>query len=611
MSYVTILWSVAGAVALLLGTVHALVWIMDRQARANAYFALIAFAVIGIAATELEMMHASTAAQWAAWVRWCHIPIFFLYCGLLLFVRADFGAGRRWLVWTIIGIRAVILAWNFAAYPNFNFARVLSLEHVSFLGEQVATVGDSAPRPWQVFATASGVLCLFFIVDAWRSAWHMHPETRRKLRVVGTSAILSVALAYVHTQAVIWGLLHWPIVIAPAFSIMLTAMAFELSRDLLHATRLARDLRESERRLELAANAAGLGLWTWDAARKRIWATSNARAIFQLPTADPIAVGDVAPLIHPDDAARLREALRAALRADGEQAVQFRVFRADGSTRWILARGCAEPRTPGEPVLLRGVLRDVTDQKKIEDEADELRRELAHAGRVTMLGQLASALAHELKQPLGAILRNSEAAQLLLAADQPDLPELRAIISDVHADDRRASEVIDRLRSLLGRRNMEFQPIAVASLVQDVRSLVRFDAAARHVVFDCAIDPALPPISGDKVHLSQVLINLIINGMDASIESSDSRRRVVLQARALPNSLIELSVSDSGPGIPSERMKRIFEPFFTTKATGMGMGLCVSRTIVEAHGGRLCVENNADGGATFRFALPIAEEVAA
>jgi len=611
MSYVTILWSVAGACALLLGSVHALVWMMDRRARANLYFSIVALSVVGIATSELGMMHSRTPAEWGEWVRWCHVPLFFLFCGLLLFVRAYFGTGRSGLIWVIIVSRAAILIWNFAAQPNFNFASIASIDYASLLGERVATVGESTPNHWQLLATATGLLCLCFIVDASVTAWRTRPEARRKVIVVGTSACLSVAIAYVYTQLVIWGFLSWPMVIAPAFVIMLAGMAFELSRDFLHAARLASDLSESERRLELAANAAGLGLWTWDAQCERIWATDNARAIFRLAEAGAIEVGQVAALIHPDDAARIREALRRALVQEGEHAVQFRVFRADGSTRWISARGCAESTLSGEAVRLRGVLRDVTDQRKVQDEADELRRELAHAGRVTMLGQLASALAHELKQPLGAILRNVEAAQLLLANGMPDLRELQAIIDDIHTDDRRASEVIDRLRALLRRRSLEFQPIPVAALMQDVGSLVRFDAATRHVMFECAIEAALPHISGDKVHLSQVLINLIINGMDATVESNDSRRRVLLEARALPGRWVELSVTDSGTGIAAERMSKIFEPFFTTKVGGMGMGLCVSRTIIEAHGGRLWAENNSNGGATFRCALPAVEEIAA
>lgn len=257
------------------------------------------------------------------------------------------------------------------------------------------------------------------------------------------------------------------------------------------------------------------------------------------------------------------------------------------------------------------VARDLTDSnRRLELAASavgELRRELAHAGRVSMLGQLASALAHELSQPLGAILRNAEAAEMMLARAAPDIEELRAIVTDIHRDDRRAGEVIDRLRALLKRRRMEFEAIAVASLVQDVSSLVRPDAIARHVKLECVIAAGLPMVSGDRVHLSQVLINLIINAMDAMADTARTRRSLIVAARHGSGCNVEVAVTDLGTGIPAPTLARIFEPFFTTKAGGMGMGLAVSRTIIEAHGGRLWAENNASGGATLRFTLPAAE----
>ena len=250
--------------------------------------------------------------------------------------------------------------------------------------------------------------------------------------------------------------------------------------------------------------------------------------------------------------------------------------------------------------LSRGVLVNRRAQQELED----LRRELARAGRVTTLGRLASALAHELSQPLGAILRNAEAAELLLRKPTADLDELRAIVGDIRKDDSRAGEVIDRMRALIKRGSVEMKPLALAELVEDVFSLVHSDAMARHVVLDSAVTPELPLIAGDRVHLSQVLLNLIINGMDAMEACQASTRRLVIAARSAAERTIEVAVTDSGRGIPQELVEKVFDPFFTTKSGGMGMGLPVSRTIIEAHGGRLWAEQNADRhGLTFRFTL--------
>ena len=376
------------------------------------------------------------------------------------------------------------------------------------------------------------------------------------------------------------------------------------------ASRLARELDESERRLDLAAASAGLGLWAWSG-KDRLWMTDRARAILGFSNDDTIDLDQLVSRVHGDDMPVIRAAVQRAVARGGEHVLQFRTCPPNGPVRWIAARGSCEPGSRGRPASMRGVLRDVTDQKEAAAEADELRRELAHAGRVTMLGQLASALAHELSQPLGAILRNAEAAEIMLQRPSPDIGELRAIMADIHKDDRRAGELIERLRELLKRRQMNFQPLAVEALVDDVIALVRPDAAARHVTLQCATCPGLPQVPGDRVHMSQVLINLIINAVDATVEAGADRRYVVIEAQPGTNRSVEVAVTDSGPGILPERMDRIFDPFFTTKPDGMGMGLSVSRTIVEAHGGRLWAENGAAGGATFRFTLPVAEGLGA
>ena len=255
--------------------------------------------------------------------------------------------------------------------------------------------------------------------------------------------------------------------------------------------------------------------------------------------------------------------------------------------------------------------RDITGRRQAEAEAAELRHELTHASRVTMLGQLASSLAHELNQPLGAILRNAEAAELFLQSDAPDLDELRAIVTDIRKDDQRAGGVIERLRALLKRREFEPSPVSLEELVDEVVTLTRADSATRQIGIAFDLPRDLPLVRGDRIHLQQVLLNLFINGMDALAATTDDERSLTLRARRDGDGLVEVAVSDNGPGIPAEKLARLFEPFFTTKPQGLGIGLPISRTIIEAHGGRIWAENNAERGATFRFTLPVAEGGAA
>jgi len=224
-----------------------------------------------------------------------------------------------------------------------------------------------------------------------------------------------------------------------------------------------------------------------------------------------------------------------------------------------------------------------------------------------MMGQLASALAHELSQPLGAILRNAEAAELFLQDEQPDLDELRAIVVDIRKDDQRAGDVIERLRSLLKRRSLETRALAVSELLTNCAALTRADAVTRHVTLEFASATGLPAVMGDRVHLQQVLLNLVLNAMDAVDGLPADDCRVTVHAHCDERGEVVVAVSDRGPGIATDQLASVFDPFFTTKANGMGIGLAVSRTIIEAHGGRIWPENNPDRGATFRFTLPVAE----
>ena len=354
----------------------------------------------------------------------------------------------------------------------------------------------------------------------------------------------------------------------------------------------------------VAATAAGLGLWSWDAQDKRLWATQRAHAMFGSPGAGAARVDQVIAKIHREDLPRLQDALHAAISNGGEQEVHFRLSDPDGPVRWLLARGRMQVDARGRLSSLRGVLRDITEQQRAQEEAEELRRELAHAGRVSVLGTLSSSLAHELSQPLGAILLNAEAAELLLQKPNPDLGEIREILADIARDDRRAAEVIEGLRKFLKRRQLDLAQISVEDLVRDVATLLRSDAIARNVLLECSSDAGLPAIRGDKVHLSQVLINVLMNGMDAVAGQPPGLRLVRLHASSDGQGNVELTVRDTGPGIEPDAMARIFDPFFTTKSAGMGMGLSVSRTIVDAHGGRLWAENAPGGGAMFRVTLP-------
>ncbi len=232
------------------------------------------------------------------------------------------------------------------------------------------------------------------------------------------------------------------------------------------------------------------------------------------------------------------------------------------------------------------------------------RQELTHLTRVSALGELAGSLAHELNQPLTAILSNAQAAQRFLEADPINVPEIRGTLGDIVADDCRAGEIIRKIRALVRKGDAELQPLDVGSVVRDVALLVHSDAVVRGIRLTVGIAGTVPPVRADRVQLQQVVLNLLLNGFDAVSDCQVADRVVAAEVSADPDGTVHIAVSDRGHGLTVDQLDEIFKPFVTSKPHGLGLGLSISRTIVAAHGGRLWAENNADGGACLHVALP-------
>jgi len=256
----------------------------------------------------------------------------------------------------------------------------------------------------------------------------------------------------------------------------------------------------------------------------------------------------------------------------------------------------------GEPCYI-SMAKDITDIQ----EAEQARQKLQQASRLGMLGELTASIAHEVNQPLGAILSNADAATMLMELPDPPLDEIREILSDIRRDDMRASEVIRQVRSMVARGEADRVTLDSGELARRVAAMVRHDCKARSISLTCEVADDLPQICGEKVRLEQVLLNLLLNAMDA-LKEVHEERRIHLAVALTQDGMVDISVSDSGPGIPPDLMERIFENFFSTKSEGMGLGLALSRSIAEAHGGKLIARNADDGGACFHLILPLIHE---
>jgi signal transduction histidine kinase len=258
--------------------------------------------------------------------------------------------------------------------------------------------------------------------------------------------------------------------------------------------------------------------------------------------------------------------------------------------------------------LLGEVFAHALSRKQTELEAQRLRQDLTHIGRVSALGELTASLAHELSQPLTAILYNAQAAERLLAADVVNLEKMREILSDIVADDKRAADVIARLRALLKKGDPEFTSLDLNEIVGEVAWLMRSDAIVRNLPLSLELGADLPRVRGDRVQLQQVVLNLVLNGLEAMREPRAGQRSLVVRTARDGEAAVRVEVQDAGTGISEKDLDRMFEPLYTTKTEGLGMGLAIVRTIVDAHGGSLGAVNNAGGGATVHFTLPVLKE---
>jgi PAS domain S-box-containing protein len=515
---------------------------------------------------------------------------------------------------------------------------------------------------------------------------------------------------------------HWPEAMIQRLQLVAQIFANALARK---GTDQA--LRESEARVNLAAEAADAGLWVLHLKTGCFWLTKKTWELFGLTPEADLPLERFLGLVHPDDRELVRAAIQTVVESRSEASVEYRAAGADGNLRWMSSRGRVQLDAAGAPDRLMGVTLDVTQRKLADEKVRQLshaieqspvsvvitdkqgnviyvnkkfsevsgyspaeclgqnprllksgesppavyrelwdclthgrtwrgefhnrkkngglywesavvsplfdgagrvthfigikediterkrtalelhqqRDQLTHLSRVTMLGELAGSLAHELNQPLTAILSNAQAAQRFLAHDRPDLGEIRDILADIVAEDKRAGEVIRRLRLLLKKGEVQQHPLLVNEIVQEVLRLVRSDLVNLNFTAQTELAPHLPVIQGDGVQLQQVLLNLVLNGCDAMAGATRDNRRLTIRTSRDDGGSVHLSVADGGTGIAPEKLEQVFEPFYTTKAKGLGLGLAVCRSIVAAHGGKLWATNNSGGGATFHLTLPV------
>jgi PAS domain S-box-containing protein len=378
---------------------------------------------------------------------------------------------------------------------------------------------------------------------------------------------------------------------------------YVIYRDITEQKRAADRLKESEARFQAMADTAPVLIWMTGTDAlcnyfNKPWLEFTGRTMEQ-----EVGTGWVQG-VHPDDVQGCFDCFLPAFHARKPFRMEYRLMRADGEYRWVMESGIPRYTGAGEFAGYIGSNIDITDLKHAAEERERLRRleaDLAHINRVSIIGEFAASLAHEIKQPIAASLLNSTTCLRWLQMDTPNLAEGREAASRSVTSAKRAAEIIDRIRGLYGRDASKRELLNLNELIREMIVLLQDKVNRSLIAIRPQLDPELPLIAADRVQLQQVLMNLMLNGIDAI---KDGSGQLTISSTRTEDGQVLVAVSDSGVGLPVEETERIFEAFFTTKPQGTGMGLSISRRIIESHGGRLWATSNFGGGATFQFTLP-------
>jgi PAS domain S-box-containing protein len=377
--------------------------------------------------------------------------------------------------------------------------------------------------------------------------------------------------------------------------------------DALTTLLMFRNLQESEARLEESQRIAHVGYWVRDLDTGHLTWSDETYRIFGLPPQDhTIEAREMEEFLVPEDRPIMTSAREEALAGHGRYDVEFRVVRPGGEVRTVHSQGEVTKGGSGRPSRMFGTIQDITERKRAEEALQQAQAELAHISRVTTLGELTSSIAHEINQPLTAVVTNGSACLRWLAAKPPNLAEARLAVERIIKDGNRAGEVIRRIRALVRHSQPQKELLDINEVIQEVMSLTHSEAQKYRVSVKLKLSGQQATVQGDRVQLQQVILNLMVNGIESMSEVNTDARELIISS-SNTDARITVEVRDFGAGLDEKRLPNLFDAFYTTKPTGMGIGLAISRSIVEAHGGKIWAVPNSPRGAVFLFTLPVCE----
>ena len=536
MSWITAIWSATLGASLAIGLVYLLVWSRNWRSWANLCFFLTVLGVAGLAAGEMATMHAETPEAFGRAIRWTHFIYAIGFVGSLGFIHFYFGTGRRWLLTLAIGLRLLVVLVNFTTGVNAHITVIHSLRKISLLGEQVSVLGDWVPGPWVPLALLSSLAQLLYVVDAsirlWRTGLR---ESRSRAVVLGGALAFFIVLAVGQSGLVVAGVLRMPFILSIPFLGVVLAMSYELSKDLLRAAHVSRQLRESQQQMALATDAAQLGIWSRDLSRDQIWASDKCRELFGFTKCERLNIEGFAQRLHPDDRDGVRRVFSNA-EATGDFDSEYRIVLPDGRIRWIATRGRVE-FNQGRPILLRGAALDITARKQAEDAARSLSGRLIHAQEAERI-RLARELHDDLSQSLALLAIELD----MFGRGQP------AANGEVSERMRDLSGQVKILSSSVHRISHELHPAKLEQLglVAAVRGFCREIGEARNLAIELETRDVPRDLPSD---IALCLYRIVQEGLQNVIKHSGCGAAKV---ELTPNdNELCLIVSDQGCGFDS------------------------------------------------------------
>jgi C4-dicarboxylate-specific signal transduction histidine kinase len=371
----------------------------------------------------------------------------------------------------------------------------------------------------------------------------------------------------------------------------------------------AEKLERSEGYLSEAQRLSSTGSIGWNVSSGEIYCSEETYKIFEFDRAVKPTLELILQRIHPDDRAFSQETIARASREKTDFDFEHRLLMPDGAVKRLRVKAHALQDASGNLEYV-GAVMDVTTIRLAEMELHKTRTELAHAARVTSLGELTASIAHEVNQPLGAVVTNAEAGMNWLDCHPPDMKEAHAAFERIAREGNRAGEIIRRVRTLARKTDIQMAPLELNEMVSEALALVQHELLGYRVSMRMDLATALPRVLADRVQLQQVILNLVLNGIEAMQSITDRARELVIRSEQSDTQHVRVTVTDCGVGFSAENAERLFTSFFTTKSSGMGMGLSICRSIIDAHGGRIWATPNLPHGATIEFTLPSHPEVA-